>query len=459
MISSKSPLKYRLLALLAILATAGLYYYQGYVLTRDRFEAFFASYLLLFGLFYWLWLNRQQFSFNHFLILAIGFRLILVFSLPVLSNDFFRFIWDGELITHGISPYAHKPDELISFGGFLDQDQMRMLYHGMGELSQQSFTCYPPLNQLFFVIPAALSDSIVTQVVIFKTLMVLADIGIIWVGRKLLQHVKLSVHTIWLFALNPFIILEFTGNIHFEGVMIFFLLSAVLLLLRNQWLFSSVFFAFAVQVKLIPLLILPIFLKQLGLRRMIAYSAVSAMVVLILGKLFLNETFLLNLLGSIDQYFGRFEFNAGIFYVIREIGFWINGYDPIQTIGPLFTRIILISVILLAVFRKYRSDQDLFTGALFAFLIFYGFSTTVHPWYISMVLIFSIFTQYRFGLIWSLLVMLSYSAYQSEVFTENKYYLLTEYLVLGIVILWELRKFRRADLADFQWSKILGRKE
>jgi alpha-1,6-mannosyltransferase len=88
---------------------------------------------------------------------------------PALSNDFFRFIWDGELITNGINPYAHKPDDLISFGGFLDEDRMRVLYHGMGELSQQSYSCYPPLNQLFFVIPAALSDTITTQLLFSRS--------------------------------------------------------------------------------------------------------------------------------------------------------------------------------------------------------------------------------------------------------------------------------------------------
>ncbi|MBI3133115.1 MAG: DUF2029 domain-containing protein [Bacteroidetes bacterium] len=456
--SFKSPLKYRVLALLAILASGGLYYYQGYVLTRNQFEGFFASYLLLFGLFYWLWLNRQNFSFNHFLVLAVAFRLILLFALPVLSNDFFRFIWDGELVTHGISPYAHKPDDLISFGGFLDEDHMRKLYHGMGELSQQSYTCYPPLNQLFFVIPAGLSDYIPTQVLIFKILMIAADLGIILVAKKIAQHLNLNVHQIWLFAMNPFIILEFSGNIHFEGVMIFFLLSAVYLLLKNQWLFSSVFFAFAVQIKLIPLIILPLFIKKLGLRKMIAYTAVSAIVILLIGKLFLNELFLANMLDSVDQYFGRFEFNAGIFYVIREIGFWITGYDTIQTVGPLLTRIILISILMLALFRKYRTDQDLLISCLFAFVIFYGLSTTVHPWYISMVLIFSIFTQYRFGVVWSFLVMLSYSAYTTPVFAENTYYLLAEYLMLALVLMYELKKHFRTDLLDFQFDKIWAKK-
>jgi alpha-1,6-mannosyltransferase len=453
----ESPLKYRVLAAFAILASGGLYFYQGYFLSRENFQGFFGSYLLLFGLFYWLWLNRQNFSFNHFLIVALSLRLILLFAVPALSNDFFRFIWDGELITNGINPYAHKPDDLISFGGFLDEDHMRVLYHGMGELSQQNYSCYPPLNQLFFVIPAALSDTITTQLIIFKIIMILADLGIILVAKKIAEHLKVNINQIWLFALNPFIILEFTGNVHFEGVMIFFMLCAIYLLLKNQWVFSTVFFAFAVQVKLIPLIILPLFWKKLGLRRMIGYVGLSAIVIMLLGKLFLNETFLLNMMGSVDQYFERFEFNAGIFYVIREIGFMTVGHDTIQSVMPILTKIILISIILLAILRKYKTDQDLMVSAMFAFVIFYGFSTTVHPWYISLVLIYSVFTNYRFALIWSFLVMLSYSAYSEPLFAENKWLLMTEYILVGSVLVYEIIKTRKPDLLDIQFKKLLGK--
>jgi alpha-1,6-mannosyltransferase len=270
---------------------------------------------------------------------------------------------------------------------------------------------------------------------------------------------KLNSHQIWLFALNPFIILEFTGNIHFEGVMIFFLLCAMYLLLKNQWAFSAVFFAFAVQVKLIPLILLPLLIKKLGLRRMIAYTAVSAMIILLIGRLFLNDVFLSNMLGSMDRYFGDIQFNAGIFYLAQEIGFRITGHDTTEIVSPVFTKIILLAILLMAFIRKYRTDQDLLVACMFAFLIFYGFSTVVNPWYISMLLIFSIFTNYRFGLIWSFLVMLSYSAYANEVLAENKYYLLAEYLILAVVLVFELKRYFRKDMLDFQFDKIWGKKE
>ncbi len=188
---------------------------------------------------------------------------------------------------------------------------------------------------------------------------------------------------------------------------------------------------------------------------MIGFTAVSAIVILLLGKLFLNEDFLLNMLGSVDLYFGTFEFNAGIFYVIREIGFMLVGYDTIQTTGPILTKIILVSIIMLALLRKYKSDHDLPVLFMFAFFIFYGFSTTVHPWYISLVLICSVFTQFKSGVVWSLLVMLSYSAYQHEIFHENPIYLFAEYLTLLAVLIYELRKYHQKENASLQTNLLL----
>ena len=107
--------------------------------------------------------------------------------------------------------------------------------------------------------------------------------------------------------------------------------------------------------------------------------------------------------------------------------------------------------------RKYKSDQDILISAMFAFVIFYGFSTTVHPWYISLVLIYSVFTNYRFALIWSFLVMLSYSAYAETNFAENKWFLMTEYILVGAVLVYEIVKNRKPDLLDLQYKKILGK--
>ena len=133
--------KKSIVAIILSLLFAALIYFIGYETPRDNFIQFIFLFLASFALFYGLWLNKQEWNFKTFLILAIVVRLILLFAAPELSNDFYRFIWDGELITRGVNPYAHVPNDLISQAPFYNDEYMRILFHGMGELSQENYSC------------------------------------------------------------------------------------------------------------------------------------------------------------------------------------------------------------------------------------------------------------------------------------------------------------------------------
>src|SRR5690606_31580940 len=97
----------------------------------------------------------------------------------------------------GVNPYAHVPNELISQGPFYTDPYMRMLYHGMGELSQGNYSCYPVFNQFMFYLPASLSDSIVSNVITLKIIIILADIGTIFLARKILLLLNKPAHNVW----------------------------------------------------------------------------------------------------------------------------------------------------------------------------------------------------------------------------------------------------------------------
>lgn len=419
----------------------------GYKVPRDDFNSFILLFLAGFACFYGLYLNKQKWNFLVFAIIAILLRLALLFAAPELSNDFYRFIWDGELITRGINPYAHIPNELISQGPLYTDPNMRLLYHGMGELSQANYTVYPVFNQLLFYLPAKLFDSIQANVISLKLIVILADIGSIYVGRKILQKLNKPTNLIWLYALNPFVILEFSGNLHFEGVMIFFMLLAFWYVLNEKWVIGAVFFGLAIQVKLIPLMLLPFIVKHLKWRKGIGFAALSGVVVLLLFTLMVNEELWANIQTSLDLYFQNFEFNASIFYIARAYSFASVGYDDIAFWGPFLSKIATVLIVILTVVRKSEKPVDLFTGMLFIGVIYYTFATTVHPWYISTFLAISIFTRYKFMLVWSLLIMLTYYAYGNPGFQENPQFIILEYvLVFGIMI---IEIFRNTDKTVF----------
>ena len=157
------------------------------------------------------------------------------------------------MIWEGLNPYLVLPvndTSLVAEG--------RLLYEGMGAMNGSHYTCYPPVNQFAFLIPAIFfSKNLLGATLVMRLLLILADLGTFIFGKKILNLLKLPSKYIFLYILNPFIILELTGNLHFEGLMIFFLAIAIYYLLKNKWLYSAVAFAVSVSVKLVPLLFAP----------------------------------------------------------------------------------------------------------------------------------------------------------------------------------------------------------
>ncbi len=413
----------------------------AFLVPREDIFTFFSVYFLLF-IIYILNLGRgyQSNRFIPLLVFGIIARVIFLYSDPLLSNDYYRFIWDGRLFLNGLNPYLRTPVELMkdSEGIFAD---MPLLYKGMGELSQQNFTCYPPLNQLVFAGTTAIfPDSIQANVFSMKLLILLAEIGTMFFGMKLLQILKMNIHNILLYSLNPFIIIELTGNVHWEGLMIFFVIAGIYFLIKDKMVLAGLFMAMAISMKLIPIVLLPFFLLKIGWRKLILFYASTAFFFLCSYIPFLRGNAFNNIIDTISLYFDHFEFNASIFYLIREVGYQFRGWNIIRTAGPVLS---LISGFLIWYFALKKENRDwrvILKNMLFALSVYYFFATTVHPWYISMLLILSVFSGYRYVVIWTGLIMLSYFAYSVEGFKENLFLTSLEYIFVFSFLIFELKK-------------------
>lgn len=440
-------LKYALL----LISVVG-YILIGYFTKRDEFYQFFGLYTIVFAAFlFFYYSQKDNFKFSSILNISILLRLILLFIIPNLSNDFYRFIWDGRLINLGLNPYLSLPNEIIHTADaqLLGRD-VNELYSGQGTLSPGNYTCYPPLNQLFFFIATFLSpQSIYGSVIVLRLFMILADVGTILFGRKILQKLNLPESNIILFALNPFIIIELTGNLHFEGVTIFFLVLSIYFLINDRFQKSAFWMAFSISIKLIPLIFIPLFLKKLGQINTLKYLLITGVISILLFIPFLSSGLIENFISSIDLYFRKFEFNGSFYYIIRWIGFELKGWNIIQKVGPLLGLSVFMIVLLLSIIRRNEKPHILMVSMLFAISIYYFLSTTVHPWYIAIPLIISVFTQFRFVVVWSLVVMLSYSAYSNETFQENYWLIMVEYFVVFGFLMYELINSR------YQYSKPL----
>ena len=429
------------------------YFLMAYGLDRTNFSQLIAQYFILFIPFVY-FIKKENNNFTFLVAIAIVFRLIFLIATPNLSQDFYRFIWDGRMILKGLNPYLYLPETFINQGS-LPINQATDLYLGMGALNGSHYTNYPPINQLNFFIAALFTNSsIIGSIIVLRLQIILADIGIIYFGKKILEKLKLPVHNIFLYALNPFIIIELTGNLHFESVMIFFLVWSLYLLLQKKWSFAALTFGLSVSVKLIPLLFLPLFYQWFtkenrtkGVLRFISFGMTIVLINILLFLPFLSSNLMNNYLDSIGLWFQKFEFNASLYYIARELGTLFRGYNEIAIIGKITPVIVLIFLFIITFFRKNKSPQQLITALLMGISFYYFTTTTMHPWYLATLVILSVFTNYRFPIIWSLVVVLSYQAYANTPWKENIWFMVVEYLVVYGYLFWEIIQQKRSALS------------
>lgn len=442
----------------AVILSVILYFFFGYFLERAQFNLLLFLWISLFGCFYWL-LKSNTFSFNTLALLSILFKLIFLVAIPNLSQDFYRFIWDGRMIFEGLNPYLSLPKVFIEQQKY-PVNQAVELYNGMGIMNGSHYTNYPPINQLCFLIAAIFANkSILGSVLVMRVIIILADIGILYFGKKLLASLNLPVRNIFLYALNPFIIIEMTGNLHFEPVMLFFLVWSLYKLQQQKWVLAAILFACSVSVKLIPLLFLPLFFQWFVKKRVHNKSLITwnwfkfysekpqkllyfylliLAIILLLFLPFYSSELISNYFNSVGLWFKSFEFNASFYYIAREIGYLFRGYNEIAIIGKIMPILTVLFLIGLSFFRNNKSTIQLITAMLFGLSFYYFTSTTMHPWYTATLLILSVFTKYRFPLIWSFVIILSYQAYANLPWKENLWFVGLEYIILYVFLIWEV---------------------
>ncbi|MFS4417576.1 mannosyltransferase [Maribacter sp. 2307ULW6-5] len=428
-------------SLFLTLLSAALYYTFAHYLDRTEFPKLLALFTALFVLCFAL-VRREKWNYRMLLGAGILFRLIFLFVEPNLSQDFYRFVWDGHLVRHFINPYLAVPNTLIEQPDLIVPNAQD-LHRGMGELSAKHYSNYPPLNQLLFALAAQLGgQSVLGTVIALRGCIVLADLGIFHFGQKLLKHLNRPPHLIFWYFVNPLVIVELTGNLHFEGVMLFFFVWALYLLSVQKWAWAAVVYACSISVKLVPLLFLPLFLKHFGLKKSVVFYTLIGLTSLLLFVPFYSPEFITNYGQTIGLWFSNFEFNASIWNVVKYLGIQFNAkpWELIKTYGKITPLITIGLVLAVTFFRKNDKLSVLLSSMLWILTLYYFMSATVHPWYLIFLVALTVFTPYRFAILWSATAVLSYYAYSQPGYTESGWFLWAEYLlVLGLMVYEGLR--------------------
>ncbi len=450
--------------ILALLMLAALLY-LGVEVGQSDFTPLISIYSFLFLAYLWVFRTTKEKDLGFWLLVAVILRLSLVFLFPLLSDDVYRFIWDGQLVINGYNPFNYLPTTLINEGPAVPGLDWE-LYEALN--SPDYFTIYPPIAQATFAVATFLfPNSLYGAAIVMKLFLFAFELGSLILIVQLLLHWNLPLKNSLLYALNPLIIIEVCGNLHYEGAMVFFLLLSIWLVVKGRYWFSSAMLAFSVASKLLPLMFFPFWVKRLGTRlpqkenggllqqlwqsilfidfkRNLLYFLLCFTILLALFFPLLNGVFVQNFGDSIGLYFQKFEFNASVYYLLRWVGYQTKGYNLIATIGPRLALGTFTGIILLFLWERKVDWKSLPVKLLWAICLYLLFTTTVHPWYTSLPIVLCLFTRFRFPILWSGLIYFTYINYSYPTYQENLTVVALEYsLVFGMFLL-ELIRGRNA---------------
>ena len=422
--------------LLLILSAAVVILFMGYGLSREStllnigcYTFLFTAYLLLY--------KQLEGSPRIGIFISISFRLLLLFSIPALSDDFYRFIWDGRLLAAGVNPFHEVPEFYMLQGSNIPGINLELfeslnfkIYH----------TMYAPVAQFTGWIAVLIGgESVRMTVLVMRLFIIVAEIGSIFLIYRLLQYYKMNSSRVLLYALNPLVIFELTGNLHHEAYVIFFLLLTVYFFHKNNLWFTALAMSMAIASKLIPLIFLPLFLNRFSIKRLLLFYTLVMVFTIALFSPFLDNKLFYALIDSGWLYFQRFEFNGSIYYLVREVGFWVKGYNIIQTAGRWMAALTFLSIGSYIWFER-NKKVNIFEALMWILTLYLVFATTLHPWYILPLISFCVFTTYRYAIIWSILIFLSYAGYSHDGYSEPIYLIVLEYLIVYAVMIYEISR-------------------
>ena len=366
--------------------------------------------------------DRQNWVF--WLAAAFLARLLFVFSFPGLSDDIYRFYFDGKLLLSGQSPYGVLPSAVQESAGALIPD---VVYEKMN--SRDYYTVYPPLAQIIYGLPA-LTDDIAQYKILLSLLMLLIEATGIFFMVKTVPTLELKSSSVLIYALNPLVIAEGVGNLHAEILVVSFLAIFLYFFTKKNMVLSGLFFALAAATKLLPLLLVPWLYFRLKDAEKKRFFLSAGLVLFLLFLPFVIQPGFFSVFNSLDLYFRKFEFNGSIYVVLRELGYLITGYNLVQYIGPFLG--LTTSWFILKTARSFHvfDGKAWVQPALLSWFFYLLLSTTVHPWYVIPLVFFSVFTIQKTALAWSFLVILSYIHYDPAWNVWQPFALFAEYSIL-----------------------------
>ena len=345
--------------------------------------------------------------------LALVMRLVALGSDMGLSDDLWRYAWEGGLVLEGKSPYAAAPEapELTA-----EREAWAGIFERMN--NTEISAAYPPVTQYFAAAvvwlacgsAGALSptdssieastalprvpDAVARVERFLRVGFALADLLVLWPLVALLRRRGLGDGLALAWAWSPLVVLEFAGSAHFDSLGILLLVGAVWALAQGtggaQRSFGAFLLGLAFLTKYLPLLAAPYLLVRRRLAHaLLAVGVFGASVGLGFYSISSLHGGLRGVFAGLGEYGLRWEsWNLVYRYVeplFDSLGPRSEGFVDPRRLGRLVVGGLLAWLLLRWFLRRVETTRAIF-WALGAFLIL---TPTLHPWYLTWILPFA----------------------------------------------------------------------
>lgn len=167
------------------------------------------------------WAERRDINRIWLWTVPVVFRVLMLTTSPTLSDDVYRYIWDGHVVTEGVNPYTYS----ISAA---ELDRYEIPARRLANNPTLASPYLPAAHGIF----SAASVALPPKPINLQVLMTLFDLATALVIAKLLVLAGLPDRRIMLYLWNPLVIVELAHGAHIDAAMVFFSLLALLLTLR-----------------------------------------------------------------------------------------------------------------------------------------------------------------------------------------------------------------------------------
>lgn len=329
-------------------------------------------------------------------IVCIGalFRLTLWPLSPALSDDPYRYRWEGKLQAAGGNPYEVRPadtrwaDLRDATFPLVDGKDFKAVYGPL--IEQIELWCYRAV--------AAVEHDPSRQVFWFKLPYAVFDFGAIAAIWLLLRAHGLPGERVLIYAWSPLAILEFWGTGHNDSLVVLLLALAFFAAVGKRWIWAFVALSLATAAKIWPILLFPLFIgwKDHRLLRWWQWTAAIPIIGLLALPYWTNVTENLRFMSG---FVGGWRNNDSLFGLIL----WMMK----DLYRAKYTAFAIVAVIIALLTLRH---VPLERASLWAIALMLMISANCHPWYLTWFLPLLVLVPVPGLLLWTALVPLAYSA-------------------------------------------------